>query len=203
MSADNSFLDVLHFWFGELSHSIAIPDQKTSMWFADGKDYDGVIREKFGQLHQRACHGELDAWQHESKSLLSLIITLDQFSRHIYRKTAQAFSQDARCLSLVESGINKGLDQSLYLIERKFFYMPLMHAEDLNLQNLSVKMFSQLRDQAPLELKEFYGKTLSFAESHHFVINKFGRFPELNSILGRSSTREEEAFLETGKYQFL
>ena len=57
MSADNSFLDVLHFWFGELSHSAAIPDQKTSMWFADGKDYDGVIREKFGQLHQRACLG--------------------------------------------------------------------------------------------------------------------------------------------------
>ena len=203
MDTDNSSHDVLYFWFGELSDSADVPDHKMPMWFANGKDYDVVIRNKFGQLHQRACQGELNAWQHEGKSLLALIIILDQFSRHIYRASAQAFAQDAKCLTLVRSAIERGIDQSLYLIERKFFYMPLMHAEDLNVQDLSVKMFSQLRDQAPAELKEFYTRTLSFAQSHHYVINRFGRFPELNSFLGRTSTCEEEIFLKTGKYQFL
>ena len=203
MSTDTSVHDVLHFWFGDLSHPTAIPDQKTSMWFANGKDYDGEIQKRFGRLHQKACQGELDHWQYESKSLLALIIILDQFSRHIYRETAQAFEQDPKCITLVVTGIENGLDQSLYLIERKFFYMPLMHAEELKLQDLSVNMFSQLRDLAPAELKEFYARTLSFADSHRFVINKFGRFPELNTILGRTTTDDEEEFLKTGKYQFL
>lgn len=203
MNTDKLPQDVLHFWFGELSHPAAIPDDKRSMWFVSGRDYDKQISERFGRLHEQAIQGELDEWQYESKSLLALILILDQFSRHIYRETARAFAQDEKCLSLVKSGIEKGLDQSLFLIEREFFYMPLMHAEDVNIQKQSVHMFTRLRDDAPAELKEFYTKTLSFAESHHYIIEKFGRFPELNSILGRSTTREEAAFLATGKYRFL
>ena len=203
MDNDKLVHNVLHFWFGELSHPDLIPHDKAAMWFVNGKDYDELISERFGHLHQQAVDGELDEWQHESKSLLALIIILDQFSRHIYRETAQAFAQDAKCLALVKSGIERGLDQPLYLIERKFFYMPLMHAEDLKIQNQSVKMFTRLSDDAPAELKEYYEKALSFAMSHHYVIEKFGRFPELNSILGRTTSREEAEFLATGKFQFL
>ena len=78
-----------------------------------------------------------------------------------------------------------------------------MHAEDAMIQKLSVQMFTQLRDEVPNTLKDTYTNTLSFAESHQYVISKFGRFPELNDILGRESTKEEIAFLETGKYRFL
>ena len=81
--------------------------------------------------------------------------------------------------------------------------MPLMHAEDLATQKFAVNMFTKLRDEVPPELKEMYSKSLSFAESHRFVISKFGRFPELNEILGRESTKEELDFLSTGKYRFL
>jgi len=81
--------------------------------------------------------------------------------------------------------------------------MPLMHAENLQIQELSICMFTQLRDEVPGEIKEVYANSLSFAQSHHYVIKKFGRFPELNEMLGRDSTEEEIEFLETGKYRFL
>ncbi|MEM8844620.1 MAG: DUF924 family protein [Pseudomonadota bacterium] len=194
---------VLDFWFGPLKNAIDIPHDKSSMWFVNGKDYDGIIRETFGELYIKACNGELDGWQQDSKTLLALVILLDQFSRHIHRETAQAFAQDVRAIQFVQSGIQAGFDNDLFFIERKFFYMPLMHAENIEIQNLSVAMFTKLRDQVPADLKDFYTKTLSFAESHQYVIEKFGRFPELNFILNRTSTPEEEEFLATGKYKFL
>ena len=203
MTTKNAAQNVLQFWFGSLQGPNDIPYEKSSMWFANGKDYDDFIREQFGDLFQQACEGELNHWEQAPKSLLALILLLDQFSRHIYRETKQSFSQDLKCQQLVKLGIEKNFDHSLFFIERKFFYMPLMHAEDIDTQNLSLKMFENLRDDVPEELKEFYSKTLSFAESHRYVIEQFGRFPELNKILGRDSTKEEEAFLATGKYQFL
>ena len=203
MSTENKAQEVLQFWFGILQDPVDIPYDKSSMWFVNGKEYDDAIREQFGGLHQQATEGELDHWQQDSKSLLALIILLDQFSRHIYRETAQAFAQDSKCIQIVQSGIDASLDQSLFFIERQFFYMPLMHAEDVEIQNLSVSIFTKLRDEAPEELKNFYTKILSFAKSHQYVIEKFGRFPELNKILSRTNTREEEEFLSTGKYRFL
>ena len=173
------------------------------MWFRNGKAFDEIIQSEFLQLHQQACNQELNEWLNYPKSLLALIILLDQFSRHLYRDQAKAFTQDSICRDYVEKGISDGLDHELYLIERKFFYMPLMHAEDIAAQELSIKMFTKLCDEAPRALKEMFASSLSFAKSHHHVVSQFGRFPELNEILDRESTPEEIAFLKTGKYRFL
>lgn len=180
-----------------------MPEDKADMWFRNGKAYDQIIRTEFLPLHQKASKGLLREWTNYPKSLLALILLVDQFSRHIYRNQAKAFTYDNDCLYYVSKGITSGLDRDLYFIERKFFYMPLMHAEDIAAQELSLKMFTKLCDEAPQESKPIYANTLSFAKSHHHVISKFGRFPELNEILGRDSTAEELAFLETGKYRFL
>jgi len=195
--------NILEFWFGLLTSKTDIPEDKASMWFVNGPDYDHVIREKFLTLHSQARCGQLSHWQNSAKSLLALIVVLDQFSRHIYRNSAQSFAQDEQAIQLVRGGIHAGYDQNLFFVERQFFYMPLMHAENIDIQNLSVKMFTGLRDEAPSELRETYTRILGFAESHHFVISSFGRFPELNEILNRKSTESEIEFLSTGKYRFL
>jgi len=194
---------VLNFWFGSLNNETDFPQDKSSMWFVNGADYDDSIRSQFLKLHNQACNGELNEWCKNPKSLLALVIVLDQFSRHIYRSNKKSFEQDDKTVSIVKRGIENNMDKDLYFIERKFLYMPLMHAEDIVIQDFGVEMFTRLRDDVPPELKEMYTKSLSFAQSHYYVISKFGRFPELNGILGRDSTQEERDFLATGKYRFL
>lgn len=197
------FQEILDFWFGSPFDETAIPKEKREMWFQKGKDYDEVIKEKFLLLHDRAAKGELDRWARRSKGCLALILLIDQFSRHIYRQQAQAFAMDARAVEHVKTAIATELDQELTLVERSFLYMPLMHAEDIKVQELSVKMFEKLVQDAPVTQKKIYQTTLSFAQSHHYVIDRFGRFPELNELLSRESTELEKSFLATGKYQFL
>jgi uncharacterized protein (DUF924 family) len=194
---------VLNFWFGSLKSETDFPQNKSSMWFVNGAEYDGIIRSHFLELHDQASKGELDEWCETPRSMLALVILLDQFSRHIYRNNQKSFSQDAKTVSIVKQGIEDQFDKDLYFIERKFLYMPLMHAEDIVVQDLAIEMFTKLRDEVPAELKQQYSTSLSFAQSHHYVISKFGRFPELNEILGRNSTQKEGEFLATGKYRFL
>ncbi len=199
----NDVNSVLEFWFGKLENNTDFPKDKATMWFGDGASYDDEIKLKFSSLHQQASNNQLSYWESSPDSLLALIIILDQFSRHIYRNTSQSFVQDDKAIALVKLGLDKAFDKDLFFVHRKFFYMPLMHAENLETQKLSIEMFSRLRDEVPKELTETYARSLSFAESHHYVIAKFGRFPELNEILGRESTEEELEFLATGKYRFL
>jgi uncharacterized protein (DUF924 family) len=194
---------VLDFWFGSLENETDYPQDKSSMWFVNGADYDDLICAQFLALHNQACSGDLDHWCQAPKSLLALVILLDQFSRHIYRNQKKSFAQDDKAVLMVKQGIEDNLDKGLYFIERKFLYMPLMHAEDITTQDLAVEIFTMLRDDVPSELKQTYSKSLSFAQNHHYVIARFGRFPELNEILGRDSTREESDFLATGEYRFL
>jgi len=199
----NPFQEVLDFWFGPELDETAIPKEKAEMWFKNGQDYDEIIKQKFLSLHTKAANGELDRWARRGKSCLALVLLLDQFSRHIYRHQAQSFTQDAQAIMHTQKAIASGVDQELLLIERSFLYMPLMHAEDAKIQELSVKMFSKLVEQAPALQKPTYHNSLSFAESHQYVIGRFGRFPELNEILDRESTELEKSFLSTGKYRFL
>ncbi|MFK7795291.1 MAG: DUF924 family protein [Gammaproteobacteria bacterium] len=194
---------ILDFWFGALNSTTDLAQDKSAMWFVNGADYDDEIRENFLPIYNQACDGQLDAWRQSPRTLLALIILLDQFSRHIHRNSAQAYAQDKKTVELVKQGIDDQLDKSLYFIQRKFFYMPLMHAEDIATQEFAVSMFAELRDDVPAELKQVFSKSLSFAQSHHYVISLFGRFPELNQILGRKNTDAEIAFLSTGKYRFL
>lgn len=165
--------EVLDFWFRELT-----PQD----WFEGGERLDPVVRGRFGELYEAAIRGGCDHWPETPLGRLALIIALDQFSRHIHRGDARAFSQDAKARQLT-------LDERLTFAQRHFFYMPLMHAEDPELQRRSVERFTALRD--------FAGQVLAFAQSHSDEITRFGRFPHRNEALSRPSTEEELAFLQS------
>ncbi|GAB2191249.1 DUF924 family protein [Sessilibacter sp. MAH1] len=169
---------VLDFWFRELT-----PGQ----WFCGEPELDQIIIERFSPLHKQACKGELDSWLSSARGSLALIIILDQFSRHLYRNSSDAFAQDKTAQSIAVNGIRTGLDRTLNSAERHFFYMPLMHAEDLKLQNMAIKQFKVLKQEAE--------KTLSIAEKHLQDIVQFGRFPYRNEALNRKSTGAERGYL--------
>ena len=199
----NRIEDILHYWFGAFPTPYSADKSKADMWFGNGAAYDAEIFMSFGADYERAITGELDHWIDSWRGRLALIILLDQFSRHIHRGTAQAFVQDETAQALVIDGIGAGDDSRCHAVERSFFYMPLMHAEDLERQELCVRAYEQLVQHVPEQYRKPFEANLEFARAHHYVIVKFGRFPELNEILDRQTTEEEQAFLDTGKYQFL
>jgi len=116
---------------------------------------------------------------------------------------AYADAPDETAQALVIDGIGAGDDSRCHAVERSFFYMPLMHAEDIDKQGLAIRAYEQLVKDVPEKYRKAFEANLEFARAHHHVIEQFGRFPELNEILGRETTQEERDFLDTGKYQFL
>lgn len=194
---------ILEFWFGTFPNAWTGDASKLDMWFKNGPDYDSEIFSRFGSDYFRAIDGELDSWAESPRGRLALIILLDQFSRHIHRGSAEAFAQDEKSQQLCIEGISAGDDQNLHPVERSFFYLPLEHAEDLERQNLAIEAYSQLIQDVPEQYRQPFESALEWAQKHHYVIERFGRFPELNEILGRESTDEELAFLKEGKYSFL
>jgi len=199
----NRIEDILQFWFGAFPTPYSADATKTDMWFKNGAAYDSEIFIQFGIDYEKAIHDELDDWLDSYRGRLALIILLDQFSRHIHRGSAAAFAQDAKAQALCIDGIGAGDDAKMHAIERSFFYLPLEHAEDIEKQNLAVKAYEQLVRDVPEQYQKPFKMNLAFAQRHHLVIEKFGRFPELNEILGRESTAEEQAFNASGEYTFL
>ena len=194
---------ILEFWFGTFPNAWTGDESKYEMWFRNGAAYDSEIFSRFGTDYIRAVDGELDNWTESPRGRLALIILLDQFSRHIHRGTAESFAQDEKSQQLSIEGISAGDDLNLHPVERSFFYLPLEHAEDMELQNLSIEAFRQLIQDVPEQYRKPFEASLEWAEKHRYVIERFGRFPELNEILGRESTTEEMAFIEEGRYSFL
>lgn len=195
--------DVLKFWFGEEDFGLHYPKSRSDLWFRNGKHYDAEISRRFKHLHQEAIEGGLDLWLEYPSGRLGLIIVLDQFSRHIYRETATAFAQDELAQTIVMEGIGSKQDLELAPAQRVFFYLPLEHAENRQLQELSVKKFTALVASLPPEIQPEYASTLNFAIRHKAVIDRFGRFPDLNAILGRKSSAEEIEFLSRPGASFL
>ncbi len=171
---------VLDFWFRD-----------PSIWFEGSDKVDQEISERFSEHHERARYGQLSYWKETPKGRLALIILLDQFSRHLYRESPEAFACDALALSLVLEGLEIGDDLVLEPEERAFFYMPLQHAENLQIQRLSVEKYEELATIYPEASNFFF-----YAERHKEIIERFGHFPHRNPILGRPFTEEEVAFLE-------
>ncbi len=194
---------ILEFWFGTFPDAWTGDESKQDMWFWNGTAYDSVIFSAFGTDYFRAVEDELDSWSDSPRGRLALIILLDQFSRHIHRGTAESFAQDEKSQMLCIEGISAGDDLNLHPVERSFFYLPLEHAEDIERQNLGVEAFKQLIQDVPEPYRKAFEPSLEWAEKHRYVIEQFGRFPELNEILGRESTAEEIAFIEEGEYSFL
>ncbi len=193
----NEVNEVLEFWFGACGADGTLDPAKRTMWFGDGRKYDAEIREKFGALHERASRGEFGAeWAATPRGRMALIVVLDQMSRHILRDTSLAYAQDPAAQKLALDGVRLNADRELIPAQRSFFYLPFEHAEDIELQRLGVRCFDGLaRTVAPSCRKE-YESFLNYAERHRDIIDRFGRFPHRNAVLGRVSTPEEIEFLK-------
>lgn len=195
------------FWFGRLPLSATALEQRMRFWFAGAepalqRQRDATVRARFGPLLERASRGELSAWADSPRRRLSLIVLLDQFPRQIYRGTARAFAYDSQALGLALSGVQSAADATLHPAERMFFYMPLQHAESPEVQEESVAAYQRLLAEAPAPLRGSLERALQFAQEHQSIIQRFGRFPYRNRVLGRTSTPQEEAWLASGARRF-
>ena len=189
---------ILDFWLGD-GMALGWPTRDMNeRWFRGGAALDKEINARFGADVTHAVNGGLQAWETQVESRLALIILLDQFTRNVFRGTAQAFAGDTRAQRLVLQTLESGEDRQLPWVGRVFLYMPLMHAEDAALQDRCVACFSGLVDDAPAALNPRFQGNLDFACQHQDIIARFGRFPYRNAALRRSSTPEEISFLVEG-----
>ncbi|MEO1250767.1 MAG: DUF924 family protein [Pseudomonadota bacterium] len=180
---DNAYAeDVLSFWFEET---------KPSQWYRRDARFDALCRRRFGPLLAAARDGALDVWRASPRPALARIIILDQFSRNIYRDDSRAFAQDPLALSAARDAVARRFDLLFPQRMQAFFLMPFMHAEDMAAQDLSVRYFMTRHPGAG---------NLSYAIDHRDIIDRFGRFPHRNRILGRRSTPEEIQFLKRGGF---
>lgn len=189
--------EVLDFWFADMdAPDHAIAQRQSGLWWAKDETVDATIRERFGALVRAACEGGLDHWRASPLGWLALIVLSDQFPRNIHRGTPQAFACDPRAREVAREGLQAGHDQALRPIQRVFAYLPLEHAEDPELQRESVARFTALAAGVPAADREAFEGFLDFARRHMEVIERFGRFPHRNAILGRDSSAAERAFLQ-------
>jgi len=198
---------VRDFWFGKTPLSAEQLPRRVKLWFGDvpeetRQQVDDALRTRFGALVDRAVDGELAQWADGPRRRLSLILLLDQFPRNIYRGTAKAFAGDEQALQLALTGMQSVADAALNIVERIFFYLPLQHAEVLEVQEESVAAYKRLHGEAPEELREVFADCVQYAERHREVIRRFGRFPHRNAVLGRVATPEESAWLSAGGETF-
>lgn len=167
---------VLDFWFKELT---------PAQWFRKDTTLDATIIERFGALQASASRAELWLWRRSALGRLAEVIVLDQFSRQMYRDTPEAFANDTMALALAQEAVAQAADRHLDVAWRAFLYMPYMHSESLAIHEEALRLF----DQPGLE------ENLRFEHRHREILQRFGRYPHRNVILGRESSPEELAFL--------
>ena len=180
------------FWFGAPDEPLA----NEKLWFRRDDAFDAELRARFGDDLERALRGELEDWKESPHGLVALVVLLDQLSRNIHRGTPRAFAGDARALEVSLEAQARGVDLALSPAERWFLYMPMMHAEDRDIQRRSVEAFERLAASTTGELQQRLVGVLDYAAQHRDVVERFGRFPHRNIILGRTSTADEIEFLQ-------
>lgn len=196
--ADTSLPDqILSLWFGSARPDNALALQHKAQWFTKSPAFDDVLRQRFGVALEAALGGSLSHWTTQGPwQRLALVVLLDQFTRNIYRNTPKSFAGDPLALALTLEAQDSGDDLKLPEVARVFLYLPLEHAEDLAMQQRSVECYQSLVQMAPDEAtREYLQGTLDYAHKHQDVIERFGRFPHRNAILGRTSTAQENDYL--------
>jgi len=188
--------DILDFWFADVNDTLDNLDSCITLWWGKNDNNDQHIRDEFSENIEKAKNGEYDTWLATPNGRLALIILLDQFSRNIFRNDPKAYQQDAQALQLALDGIKKGEDKKLKPFERAFMYMPLEHAEDIDMQNQCVALFTNLRDEVDSSLTIYFQDFIKYAEQHRDIVEEFGHFPHRNKILSRATSEKEAAFLE-------
>jgi uncharacterized protein (DUF924 family) len=188
--------EILGFWFGNLAVSDYPTEERSRFWFGKREQTDETIRARFSTDLARAARGEYNDWKSDAHGRLALILLFDQFPRNIFRDTPQAFAFDHLAQALALEGIEQDCDQRLNPFQRAFFYLPLEHAENLDMQRKSVESHQRLLAGASPELASKLSGYLDYAIRHQQVIERFGRFPHRNKVLGRTSTAEEADYLK-------
>lgn len=169
---------LLEFWFSE---------DVSKRWYKSTAEFDQLLVDKYQQLWQQATEGGLDHWGETAEGSLALVILLDQLPLNMFRGQPDSFASEAQSREVARAAIAKGFDQELSGVQKSFLFMPFMHSENVADQEYSVKLFSQ----PGLEGNH------RFALHHQAIVKKYGRFPHRNAILGRSSSREEIAYLNS------
>jgi uncharacterized protein (DUF924 family) len=186
MSDQPNAADVLFFWFG----GPAERGKRHKRWFEKSDAFDRAVRERFLPLYEAGFEGRLSGWRAEPRACLALIVLLDQFPRNMFRGTPRAFAADPLALDAARYAVEQGYDQGLLPVERLFAYLPFEHSEALADQVRSCEL------TRPLEAFEETADVYRYAVAHRDIIERFGRFPHRNAILGRASTPEEIDFLK-------
>jgi uncharacterized protein (DUF924 family) len=171
------YKQVLNFWFEEL---------EPAQWWVKDWELDRIIVERFSTLHASAVRSELYEWRDHAQGRLAEIIVLDQFSRNMYRGSPLSFASDAMSLALAQEALAADADSDLSPVERNFLYMPFMHSESLKIHTTALELFEKNGLQGNLD----------YEIKHKKIIERFGRYPHRNEILGRESTAEEIEFLQ-------
>jgi uncharacterized protein (DUF924 family) len=168
--------EIIKFWFEEI---------ETSQWWKKDAEFDQLISDRFSAIHKRASRCELYDWRETAEGRLAEIIVLDQFSRNMYRDSPRSFSNDALALALSQEAIRLGADKEVSTRKRSFIYLPFMHSESAIIHEVAVDLYTALGRE----------ENLKFELKHKAIIDRFGRYPHRNEVLGRISTEEEIAFL--------
>ncbi|MFO1336714.1 MAG: DUF924 family protein [Burkholderiaceae bacterium] len=189
---------VLRFWFGDEPARAATSTACARLWWSKQPAVDDEMRERFGAWVDQAEAGVLDGWAATGEGRLALILLADQFTRNTRRGSPTAFALDPLARRWCLDGLEARAFDGLLPIQRVFAYLPLEHSESLDHQDRCVALMQGLRDEVaePAERKVFEGYA-DYAERHREIIRRFGRFPHRNAVLGRASTAEEAAFLQT------
>jgi len=170
--------DILDFWYSE---------NMSSHWFNSTPEIDREIKDRFEEIWSLACTGELDSWQDSASGSLALIILLDQMPLNMFRGQAKSFSTEARAISIAKQAIQHAFDKQLGNEQLIFMYMPFMHSESMQDQNRAVELYGA----AGLH------ENVKFAKHHRSIVERFGRFPHRNKILGRQSSQQELDYLQS------
>lgn len=179
--------EVLDFWFGREGD----PEygRFREEWFRKDPAFDARVTAQFADLYEEASAGNLDGWRDDAESCLALVIVLDQFPRNMFRGDGRTHAEDDRALAASRDAVEHALDRELPAFQRMFLYMPFMHSESVEDQRRSVELFDRLAGE------EGAPDVVSYAVAHRDIVERFGRFPHRNEILGRETTPEEAIFL--------
>lgn len=182
--------DILEFWLGEGFASGWPGRDMGKQWFGGGAELDRQVAGRFGAQVAEALAGGLARWEAGPLERLALVILLDQFPRNMFRGEARMFATDEQARTLAAAAIVRGFDAQVGADMRGFFYLPFMHSEDMADQELAIKLYAAADDAGGLK----------WAHLHADIIRRFGRFPHRNEVLGRTTTPEEQAFLDGGGF---
>lgn len=186
--------DVLHYWF---VYDGDVPQNNMKIWYGFSAETDAEIRRKFLPLIEEAIAGGLRDWEQTPRGLLAKILLLDQFTRNVYRRQANAFAGDKEAVRLTKKALKEHKGE-FHPLEMSFVIMPLMHSEDLADQLECVRVTRKLVEESKgTPAEELFSQALKYAEDHRDVVAKFGRFPHRNEALGRKSTPEEVEYLRS------